>query len=205
MPIFPGAPRRLLAVAALLAWAACKKAPPPQAPAPKSALQQAADKVHSRPPCSREIPSHFSPSLPVPAVQDGKLVYKMFFFGRDGNPRDGFTFHDAEGWATFAPDARVLECSAAAKEAAPIPKEKEPGLTVEQIMEREKQVYALTERAAGYFTSGRELSAEGRKVVGEYAEAFRFMTYRGHAKAYLELNPGFWAWVEKNGGGKLQP
>lgn len=197
--------RLILAVVCAGLLASCKKAPKPSSEeTPKSNLQRTADAVHALPPCSALIPSHWTTSRPVPILKNGVLAYNVFFFGRDGDSR-GITRHDAEGWATFQADGKVLDCRMQDKDAPPIVSKKLNGLTLDQIEERERELYVLTERVAGYYSGGRELSVEGKRVVGDYSDAFLFLSSPGHAKSYLALNPDFWAWVEKNGGRAPKP
>jgi hypothetical protein len=152
-------------------------------------------------PCSRLIPLHWSPSLPVPALDGGKTVYKMFFFGRDGDPRAGFVFHHAEGDATLSGDGRTLSCSRRPGQAGSLPKPEHPsGATLDQIDALESSLYPALKDAAALYASGRPLGPEEKKRLAAFAGDFAFFVEPGQGADYLALSPDFWAWVEKNGG-----
>ena len=187
-------------LAAVVAAAACsKKAPPP--PPEKTALQSAVQSASAAETCARVIPMHWSPSLPVPALDDGRLVYKMFFYGRDGDPQAGFTFHHAEGDATLDAGGKVLACATRAGGGGSLPKfQPKPGVTLDDIERRELELYPQLQEAAQLFAQGRELTADEKKRVAATAEAFEFFVEDGRGPDYRAASPAFWAWVEKNGG-----
>lgn len=190
---------RKLFFLSLLAAAACSKPAPP--PAPMDPLLSAQRGASASEPCSRLIPGHWSPSLPVPALDGGRLVYKMFFYGRDGDPTKGFVFHRAEGDATLDADGRTVSCSRRTGDAGVLPKsEPPPGLTLDEIDRREGELYPALKDAAALYASGRLPGDAEKKRVAAFAAAFAFFVDKGQGADYLALSPDFWAWVEKNGG-----
>lgn len=192
--------RRLLPLAVCVLAAACSKPAPPE-PAPKSRLEQAVAALPSTPPCSRVIPLHWSPSLPVPSREGGAPAYRLFFYGRDGRPPK-FVFHQPEGDAVFRPDGTILSCAQRARHDGAVASDegRYADMTVDQIVERERLLYLMIEDAAGLYGAGKPLTPEEKKRVVEFSSAFAFLSHPGHAAAYRALNPDFWAWVEKNGG-----
>ena len=186
-------------LAIVLAAAGCSKRAP--APPPESPLKAAARLAGSSAACSRVIPSQWSPSLPVPALDGGRLVYRMFFYGRDGNPTSGFFFHHAEGDATLAADGRVLACSVRGGRAALLPKfAPKPGVTLDEIMRRQGELYPQLEDAAKLYSLQRPPTPDESARVAATAAAFAFFVEDGRGPDYRTLSPDFWAWVEKNGG-----
>jgi hypothetical protein len=189
---------RVLPLLAALIWAACSRKP---AEAPEPALQRFVSVVAAEEPCARAIPSQWSRSWPVPVAHGGRLSYRVFFFGRDGDARQGFRFHQDEGGAEFTPDGRVVSCSKRAASGAPF--SAAPGGTPEQFaatLAKERALYAATERVAALFAAGQPLTEEDKKRVAEFAAAFAERAEPRHAAAYRALNPDFWKWVEANGG-----
>jgi hypothetical protein len=189
---------RCLAVCFLAA--ACSKPAPPE-PAPKSRLEEAVAGLHATAPCSRAIPLHWSSSWPVPAREGGAPVYRLFFYGRDGRPPE-FAYHQAEGDAVFRADGTVLSCVQRAEHAGTVASDnaRYAGMTLDQIVERERILYLMIEDAAGLYAAGKPLTPEEKKRVAGFSAAFAFLSHAGHAAAYRALNPDFWSWVEKNGG-----
>lgn len=190
--------RALLLLAA--AAAACGQKEPAPAP-PPSALEQAVRLVPAQGACATLIPQEWSPSWPVPSKRGGTLRYRLFFFGRDGNPQQGFTFHAPQGEAAFTPDGRVLECRRLSGEPLAIPRDARfAAMTLDEIMARSSRLYADTEAVAALYASGRDIGDTGRVRVAAFARDFSALADPAHASAYRGLDPDFWAWVEKNGG-----
>lgn len=184
----------------LLAAAACSKpAPPPAAPGP---LESAARGLLSSPACSRLIPQEWSPSLPVPAAAGRRGLYLVFFSGRAGDPRSGFRALRPGGSAAFGADGRVADCRRDPGEAAEIPGSSLtlPELTLDRIDEMSRGLYAAAEPVAALYWSGREPAPAEKAAVADFSKRFLALANPAHASAYRALNPGFWAWVEKNGG-----
>lgn len=191
----------LLAAAA----AACGKKEAPPAPAP-SALEQAARVISAQGACATLIPQEWSPSWPVPSKRGGALRYRLFFFGREGDPAKGFIFHAPQGEAAFTSDGRVLECRRLEGEPVAIPRDPRfDALTLDEIMARSSRLYADTESVAALYASGRDIGETGRAKVAAFARDFAFLADPAHASAYRGLDPDFWAWVEKNGGSAPAP
>jgi hypothetical protein len=195
--------KEILLAAALLAGACSKPAPEPEPPPRLLRAQRDAGASQA---CGRIIPMHWSAGIPVPALDGGSLVYKMFFSGRDGDPEKGFVFHRAEGDATLAADGRVLACSRRAGSAGVLPKTAAPaGLTLDEIERRENALYPALEDAASLYAARRELTADEKKRAAGFAAAFAFFVDEGQGPDYRALSPDFWAWLEKNGGGAPSP
>lgn len=177
---------------------ACKKAP---APAPeRSEFEQTWISVRSTPPCSSLIPIHWSMSQPIPALENGKLVYRMFFYGRDGMLKTGFTFYRAQAVATFRPDGSVEECRLTREQKIPIPKEKPDGMTPDQVYRAERELYPLIERLGKLYASGKTPSADEKKDIADLMGKYRPWFAVGQEQDYRELSPDFWKWIDKNGG-----
>lgn len=186
--------RALLALAVLTLGCSRSRNPPP------SGLQLAVDGLAAEGACAREIPSQWSPSWPVPVVEGGGLAYRLFFFGRDGDLKKGFRFHQAEGDAEFTPSGKVLSCSRRARPGEPLPTESAAGETLSAALEKERKLYFSTEDVAALFVAGKPLADEEKKRVADFSAVFCGLAETGHAAAYRALNPAFWAWVEANGG-----
>lgn len=190
---------RRAALAAVLLVAACARREP--APASVSRLEEAVRRLQALPPCDKNIPQEWSPSWPVPVKDQGRLRYRVFFFGREGDPGKGFVFHEPEGQALFTPSGEVRECRRAGGAPRALPKDGwQPSGTLTEIMERSRLLYAAAEQAARLFDSGKPLSAEDKKTVADFSAAFKSLSRPGHSAAYRALSPEFWAWVEANGG-----
>lgn len=172
----------------------------PEAPAP-SALEAAVRMVSGQGACATVIPLEWSSSRPVPSKRGGALHYRVFFFGRRGDPEKGFTFHAPQGEAAFTSDGKVLECRRLPGEAVPIPRDARfDSATLDEIEARSARLYADTEAVAALYASGRDIGQTGRERVAAFARDFAALADPAHASAYRALDPGFWAWVESNGG-----
>lgn len=192
------APFLLLAAAA--AVAACGRTEPPPEPAP-SALEKATRVLSARGACATLIPQEWSPSRPVPSMQGGALHYRAFFYGREGDPAKGFTFHAPQGEAAFTTDGRVLECRRLPGEPLAVPPNARlDGMKLDEIEARSTRLHAETEDVAALYASGRDIGETGRAKVAGFARDFAVQANPAHAAAYRALSPDFWAWVEKNGG-----
>jgi hypothetical protein len=179
-----------------LALAGCaRKAPPPP-----TGLQRVVDDLAASGSCARAIPSQWTASWPVPEVSGGRLVYRAFFFGRDGDLKTGFRFHQAEGDAEFAPDGAVLSCWRRAAPGATLPASGRKQEALDAVLNKERLLYAATEDVAALFAAAKPLTDAEKKRVAEFAAEFAGLSEPGHAEAYLALNPAFWSWVETNGG-----
>lgn len=192
---------RAMLLAAAAAAAACGRKETPPEPAAASALEESVRMVAERGPCGTLIPIEWAPSLPVPSKQGGSPRYRVFFFGREGNPEKGFTFHMPEGEASFTTDGRVLECRRLPGKAAGIPHDgRFDQMTLEEVDARSSKLYADIEAVAALYASGRDIGETGRARVAAFARDFAGLADPAHAAAYRALDPDFWAWVEKNGG-----
>jgi len=189
--------KKIVLAACFAALACSKRAAAPVA----SPLQEAVRAASASSACGRLIPAEWSPSLPVPALDGGRPVYKMFFYGRDGGPAEGFVFHHAEGDATLAADGRVLSCSRRAGPVSRLPNfVPKPGVTMDDIDRRELELYPELQNAARLYAERREMTADEKKKVAAMAEAFEFFIEDGRGPDYRELSRDFWSWVERNGG-----
>jgi hypothetical protein len=146
------------------------------------------------------IPEQWSYSWPVPVVERGRRSYRIFFYGRDGDPRKGFVFHRAEGDALLSSDGRVLDCRRRGSAPTPIPPDhRHVGVSADDILAREARLFSLAEDVGGLFASGRALTSDERRRVSDFSAAFLDFADPGQAADYRALSPGFWSWVEKNG------
>ncbi|PIR16454.1 MAG: hypothetical protein COV48_09760 [Elusimicrobia bacterium CG11_big_fil_rev_8_21_14_0_20_64_6] len=142
----------------------------------------------------------------MPSLQGGALRYRIFFFGRDGDPAKGFTFHTPEGEAAFTPDGRVLECRRLSGKPLPIPHDgRFNAMTLDEITARSTKLHADTEDIAALYASARDIGETGRAQVAAYGRDFAALADPAHAAAYRGLAPDFWSWVEKNGGASPAP
>ncbi len=190
---------RRAALAAVLLAAACARREP--APAPVSRLEEVVRRLQALPPCDKTIPREWSSSWPVPVKDRGRLRYRVFFFGRDGDPSKGFVFHEPEGRALFTPSGEVQECRREGATARALTQDAwQPAGTLDEIVERSRLLYAAAEQAARLFDSNKPLSAEDKKMLADFSAAFASLSRPGHAAAYRALSPEFWAWIETNGG-----
>lgn len=188
-----------LALAGMLLAACGKSRPKPQAEAP---LKDLTERLTNRPPCSTTIPGEWSPSLPVPALQDGKLIYKVFFSGWEGNPKRGITYHTAEGDASFAPDGTILACARRAGAPKTFPARPKTGLSDEQWEQAQNDVYVQTEAIASLYAAGKADPAEAAKYSAAFAAVAQLPE---EAADYRALSPEFWSWLEAHGGSGPKP
>jgi hypothetical protein len=172
----------------------------PQKPASSSRLADLTRRLPAMAPCDKIIPQEWSTSWPIPVRDKGQLHYRVFFFGRDGNPTKGFIFHEPEGFARFSLSGDVFECRRidATSRALPVDGWNPEG-TLDQIVERSRRLHAATEEAAGFFDSGRTLTSEEKRRVADFKSLFASLVRPGHAASYRALSPEFWTWVGKNG------
>lgn len=191
--------KKILLLSALAISACSNPEPPP--PAESSRLEKTVNGLLSAAPCSTSIPMHWSSSWPIPSRADGAPAYRLFFYGRDGRP-PSFVYHQPEGDALFRPDGAVISCAQRAEHGgiAAAANGRYAGMTLDQIVERQRLLYFEIEALAGLYAAAKPLSAEDRKRVAAFSSEFAFLTLPGHAAAYRALNPDFWSWVEKNGG-----
>lgn len=187
--------RIIFALAALMAGA-CSRAPLP----PPTGLQAVVNGLSADGRCARVIPSQWSPSRPVPVIEGGGLAYRVFFFGRDGDPRAGFRFHQAEGDAEVSAGGQVLSCSRRAQAGAPFAPGGGKQEPLDTVLKKEQALFAATEDVGALFAAGRPLTDAEKKRVAEFAAAFADLSEAGHAADYRALNPAFWTWIQANGG-----
>jgi len=195
---------RLCAASAALILSACSREAPQEAP-PASALQSFVERIGSENACARVIPQEWSPSLPVPVLDGRSLRYRVFFRGWEGRSDAGIQVRDAEGDALFGIDGKVLECRQHAERGRLMPDAKLPTATREEFESRERALYGKIEEMGRLYARGTPLSDAERAEVKAFAVEFAFLTNPGHAQAYRNLSPDFWAWVDKNGGSAPSP
>lgn len=167
----------------------------------QGAFEKAVMSASAAPACARVIPVHWSPSWPVPALENGKLVYWMFFFGRDGSPGTGFEFHRPEADAVLSAEGNVLACRARAEKAAALPAvkpERGGAAELEARARRERAQYARIERVASLYAAKTPLAPGDRAAVEEFASEFKSLSVSGHADAYRALSPDFWDWIDRS-------
>jgi hypothetical protein len=167
---------------------------------PVSPFQRFVQGLGAEPICSREIPMHWSPSLPVPVLVDHRLHYRVFFSGWERRPDTGIVLHNAEGDALFSVDRKVIECRQRSETGRIIPPEKFPFANLEEFEARLHPLYDAIEEMGGFFAHGVSLRDAERARVQAFAREFSVLTGLGHAAAYRALSPEFWVWVENNGG-----
>jgi hypothetical protein len=181
---------------------ACSKkteAPPPSI----SSLEQAVNGLSDQPLCSRTIPEQWTASWPVPVVQDGRLLFRAFFYGKDNAPNRTVVQRDADADVLFSPEGKALECSrrpAPGRPIASVPPQKGSAEAVQAIMARGSRLYAATDELSRLYAGGKPLDDGQKKLVVEFSSSFASLSEPGQAATYRALNPDFWAWVEKNGG-----
>lgn len=188
-----------LTLALLAATTACSK-PPEEYKELRSRFHLMVERMGSEPPCSHEIPMHWSPSLPVPVLIDQRLHYRVFFSGWEGRPDTGIVIHDAEGDALFSTDSKILECRQRSQAGRTIPGEKFPAATQAAFDARQRTLYGAIEDMAQLYARATPLADAERTRVQAFSLEFLALTASGHAASYRALNPKFWAWIEQNGG-----
>ncbi len=182
----------------LAALAACSRAPREQEPAP---LQSAVEGASSSAACGRVIPLEWSYSWPVPALDAGHLRYRIFFYGRDGDPQRGFVFHSPEGRADLDVDGRVLDCRRLDAPVKTLPAASSVGAaTMDEESALERRLFRRAAEVGTLYMSGRAPDAAGRAAIVDYCGLMRRLADPGHAADYLALSPGFWAWAKASGG-----
>jgi hypothetical protein len=176
-----------------------KEAPPPSTPP----LEQAVNGLYDRPPCDKTIPEQWTASWPVPVVQDGRLLYRAFFYGKDDGPNRTSFQRDADADVLFSPDGNALECRrrpTQGRRIVSIPPRRGSADAVKEIMARGSRLYAVTDEISRLYAGGKPLDADQEKLIAEFSTLFASLSEAGQAATYRSLNPDFWSWVEKNGG-----
>jgi len=183
----------------LAAAAACSK-PEPEHKDERSSFQLMAEGIGDEPPCSKEIPSEWAPSLPVPVLVERRLHYRVFFRGWERGPNSEIEIRDAEGDALFAADGKVLECGQRGRKGRVIPDAGLPTADREAFDARVRALYGSIEELGRLYARGMPVLGADRARVEAFAREFFALTPSGHSASYRALSPEFWAWVEKNGG-----
>lgn len=181
-----------------LLLAACGREPPAVPPPALSALQNFNQRLVGHPACATTIPMHWSPSLPVPLLIEGRLHYRVFFSGWSGRPDTGIVLDDAEGDALFSADAKVLECRQRSETGRKIPVLPPMVMSLDEHEARLRPLYGLIEEIGRLYASGKPASEAERLRVRAFLKEFPELIDRGHLPAYRALSPDFWTWVEKN-------
>lgn len=171
----------------------------------RSPFQLMAERIGHEPPCSRLIPGEWSPSLPVPSLRDGRLVYRVFFHGWSGRPGTKITIYDAQGDAVFTPEGKVLECSERPGEKKPLPEEPMAAKTQAEHDARVSALYGSVEEMGRLYAKGMPVLERERLRVAAFSREFAVLSGPGHAASYRALSPDFWSWVERNGGAAPSP
>lgn len=192
--------RRTVVALVLALLAGCSRQPQEPREIPPSPFQRFVQGLGVEPACAREIPVHWSPSLPVPVLVDHRLHYRVFFSGWGGRPDTGIVIHDAEGDALFSADGKVLECRQRAETGRTIPEQKLPDLSLDEFDVRVHTLYGAIEKMGRLYASGIPVIDADRAQVQSFSREFAVLTGRGHAASYRALSPDFWTWVEKNSG-----
>ena len=187
-----------LALLTLSLWA-CSK-PPEEYTEARSPFQLMAERIGQEPPCSRAIPGEWSPSLPVPVLDGGRLGYRVFFYGWSGSPTTKIVVYDAQGDARFTPDGKVLECAQRPGEKKPLPEQPMPAKTQQELDARVAALYGSIEEMGRLFARGLPVALADRVRLEAFSREFKALAGPGHAASYRALSPAFWAWVEANGG-----
>lgn len=189
---------KLLAAAVFMLVAACSRKEPEPAPKPDFQVFMETGLIN-RPPCSTIIPINWSASYPVPVLIGGKLHYRAFFRGWEGNPKEGIKIHDAEGDVLFSPDGKVLECTQRGKPPRAYPVEPS-GIPDSEYDARLRALYVSIEEMARLYAKGMPVGDADRARVKAFAAEFRLFAGKDLAASHRALSPEFWAWVQKNGG-----
>lgn len=196
-------PARGAAAILFLSLAACSR----QAPAPPmTRLEALIGEFPASPACSREIPIEWSTSWPVPALEGKRLIYRVFFFRREGTLASGFRFLGPEGTGAFTPDGQVVECrrrpSSTPLASAPL-RSNAPG-ELARTVARAGLLYAATEDVARLYAAGRPPSSDEKTRVAAYGTLLQELAVSEHAAAYRALSPAFWEWMDANGAATLR-
>lgn len=184
----------------LAAACACSRSAPELPKEKRSAFQILSEGLVSDPPCSSRIPMEWSPSLPVPTLKEGRLLYRVFFRGWHGRPDTGLFLHDAEGDALFSAEGPILDCRQREKPGRAFADEPSTIKDQAEYDARLRALYLSIEEMGRLFAEGNALSTEEKIKTAVFAEEFDALSSPGHARSYRALSPDFWAWVKKNGG-----
>ena len=188
--------RAFVLIAAALT--ACSRAPNETAPAP---LQSAVQGASASSACAKIIPLEWSYSWPVPALDSGHLRYRIFFYGRDGDPQRGFVFHSPEGRADLDVDGRVLDCRRLDGPVKTLPAAPGAGAaTMDEESALERRLFQRAAEVGTLYMSGRAPDAADKAAVADYCGLMRRLADPGHAADYRALSPEFWAWAKASGG-----
>jgi hypothetical protein len=179
-------------------WA-CNKAPEEYKES-RSPFQLMAERIGQEPPCSRAIPGEWSPSMPVPVLDGGRLAYRVFFYGWSGSPTTKIVVYDAQGDARFTPEGKVLECAQRPGERKPLPEQPMPSKTQKELDARVSALYGSIEEMGRLYARGMPVAAADRARLAGFSREFTALAGPGHAASYRSLSPAFWAWVQTNGG-----
>jgi hypothetical protein len=182
-----------------LSLGACSK-PPEEYKETRSPFQSMAERIGQEPPCSSAIPGEWSPSMPVPVVDNGRLAYRVFFYGWSGSPTTKIVVYDAQGDARFTPDGKVLECAQRPGERKPLAEQPMPSKTQKELDARVSAVYGSIEEMGRLYARGLPVGPADRARLEAFSREFKALAGPGHAAAYRALSPAFWDWVRANGG-----
>lgn len=187
------------ALALMLLASACSK-PPEEPKDVRSKFEFMVQGIGWEEPCSRIIPAEWGPSMPVPAVRDGKLTYRVFFYGWSGSPSAGIRINDAQGDAEFSPEGKVLSCTRRTGPKRDFPDDAAPATEGKARPHRVSELYPSIEEMGRLFARGAPVLDQNRARLAAFSTEFAELAFPGHAAAYRALSPDFWTWVEKNGG-----
>lgn len=179
--------------------AACGREPPEVSLPARSPFQSFTQQLVGHPACATTIPMHWSPSLPIPFLVEGRLHYRVFFSGWSGRPDTGIVLHDAEGDALFGADGKVLECRQRPEVGRNIPAQAPMAMSLDEQEARLRPLFGLIEAIGRLYAGGKPVSETERHRVRAFLKEFPALIDRGHIPAYRALSPDFWTWAEKNG------
>lgn len=195
----------LLALASVAALAACKGSVDWVAKLQADPLYQRAEKLRDAPSCSKTVPMEFGRSFPVPLPGlDGK--FQVLYYPTVTSPGKSEVMSPRFAGTFTRGDAAADACSALPAELGR-PSSHGPavpaGVSMKEYYRAEATLFASLDKASALYAKGGAPSAEDKKALGDFMEAFTTLAEPGLKADYYRVNPDFWEWLRREGGRSL--
>jgi hypothetical protein len=165
--------------------------------------QSVGDAIHS-PACSRLIKPEHAPTLPVPALVQGKGTYLVGFYAMMGDLNaqqvGGLEF------AAAYPPGRGLDAMCnllSVKKGESLGRRLAEGRSDLALLQAQAQYYRLLEMVAPAYFESRAASASEKQAAKELVSAFQQSAEPGLIPAYYKLSPDFWEYLRKEAGASI--
>lgn len=172
--------------------------------------------VRYAPSCGERVPIEHHHSYPVPVLHGTRERYRLFFYAltrKSAQHKGSFrpevlTPQVAAVFSAGLEDVRCEDFAAHKGQAG----NRAHGLRFSPAAAKldlaafdaeEARLYAATEKAAAAYLSGAG-DAAAKSAATDFFTRFVFLAEPGFKPFYHELSPGFWKWMEKVTGQKLQ-